>query len=78
MPPQSVHNTASPPFFAPTSMDALWTLLTSPHPVVGKARHLGEALINAGMISPADLHQALTAQQIEREQGHNPRGVVGG
>ena len=71
MPPQSVHNTASPPFFAPTSMDALWTLLTSPHPVVGKARHLGEALINAGMISPADLHQALTAQQIEREQGHN-------
>jgi len=52
-------------------MDALWTLVTSPHPVVGKARHLGEALINAGMISSADLHQGLTTQQRELEQGNN-------
>ena len=55
MTPQSVQDAASPPFFAPSSMDALWTLVTSPHPVVGKARHLGEALINAGMISSAEL-----------------------
>ena len=37
--------------FTPQDTDALWKLVTTPHPVVGKARHLGEALLHAGIIS---------------------------
>ena len=57
--------------FEPDSLDALWELVTTPHPVVGKAHHIGEALLHAGVVSPAQLAHALQLQQAEREQGHD-------
>ncbi len=55
--------------FEPQSDEALWQLVRSPHPIVGTARHLGEALINAGMLRPAALADALEVQRGERERG---------
>ena len=46
----TTQDTASSQYFEPRNTDELWDLVTSPHPVVGRARHLGEALINAGML----------------------------
>ncbi len=57
--------------FQPDSLNALWELVTTPHPVVGKAHHLGEALLHAGVITPTQLAHALQVQQAEREQGHD-------
>ena len=60
---------ASPPpvhSFRPSNADALWKQLSSPHPTVGKARHLGEALVHAGLLSPPALTEGLKAQQVER------------
>ncbi|MCL4771100.1 MAG: Flp pilus assembly complex ATPase component TadA [Burkholderiaceae bacterium] len=55
----------------------MWDLVTSPHPVVGRARHLGEALINAGMLQPTDLMQSLRMQQSERDRGRQrPIGQI--
>ena len=56
-------------FFEPRDTESLWKLVTTPHPLVGKARHLGEALLNADMVTPATLRAGLQAQQVEREQG---------
>lgn len=55
--------------FDPLNGDALWQLVSSPHPVVGAARHLGEALVNAGMVRPAALADALALQREERGGG---------
>ena len=33
-------------FFEPRDAESLWKRVTIPHPLVGKARHLGEALVN--------------------------------
>ncbi len=68
---QSAEDLSHSPYFSPPHLEALWKLVTSPHPVVGKAKHLGEALINAGMIRPPNLHQGLTEQQLEREEGRH-------
>ncbi|MGP1630656.1 MAG: GspE/PulE family protein [Giesbergeria sp.] len=57
--------------FEPLSNDALWHLVSSPHPVVGSARHLGEALVNAGMVRAAALADALQLQRDERERGEH-------
>ncbi len=56
-------------FFEPLDADALWKLVTTPHPLVGKARHLGEALVNAGMVAAGAVMAGLQAQQVERRQG---------
>lgn len=61
--------TASTPCIRPINADAFWALLSKPHPVVGKARHLGEALIQAGLISPAQLDAGLRLQSQERSVG---------
>ncbi|MCZ2407052.1 MAG: Flp pilus assembly complex ATPase component TadA [Burkholderiales bacterium] len=65
----SASDSTSAPYFEPRSADALWSLVSSPHPVVGKARHLGEALIHAGLVRAPDLHQGLATQQDERGRG---------
>ena len=52
--------------FRPQSAEALWRQISTPHPTVGKARHLGEALVHAGLLSTPDLAQGLQAQQEER------------
>ena len=55
--------------FEPLSNDALWQLVNSPHPVVGSAKHLGEALVNAGMVAAVTVADALQLQRHERERG---------
>ncbi len=55
--------------FTPQDTDALWKLVTTPHPVVGKARHLGEALLHAGIISESALLDSLRAQKSDQERG---------
>lgn len=57
------------PHFEPQSNEELWQLVNSPDPVVGAARHLGEALVNAGAVRPMALADALAQQQHEREGG---------
>ena len=71
-------STAPPPntpqpstYFEPTSNDALWQLVSSPHPVVGSAKHLGEALVNAGMVQTATVLDALKLQHHERDRGEH-------
>ena len=68
MPTPTANGTPST-FFEPRDNESLWKLVTTPHPLVGKARHLGEALVNADMVGPAKLMAGLRAQQGEREQG---------
>ena len=58
-----------PQCFTPQDTDALWKLVTTPHPVVGKARHLGEALLHAGIISESALISSLQAQRSDQERG---------
>ena len=73
----TTQDTASSQYFEPRNTDELWDLVTSPHPVVGRARHLGEALINAGMLQPTDLMQSLRMQQSERDRGRQrPIGQI--
>ena len=65
-------STSAPPpahSFRPQSADALWRQISTPHPTVGKARHLGEALVHAGLLSTPDLAEGLQAQQEERGNG---------
>ena len=70
-------DSGSSQYFEPRNTDELWDLVTSPHPVVGRARHLGEALINAGMLQPTDLMQSLRMQQSERDRGRQrPIGQI--
>lgn len=57
------------PYFMPETADELWKLATTPHPVVGQAQHLGEALIHAKMIEASMLAECLQLQQQERTQG---------
>ena len=71
-------STAPPPstpqpstYFEPTSNDALWQLVSSPHPVVGSAKHLGEALVNSGMVQTATVLDALKLQHHERDRGEH-------
>ena len=73
----TTQDNASSQYFQPRNTDELWDLVTAPHPGVGKAHHLGEALINAGMIQPVDLMQSLKAQQGERDRGRQrPIGQI--
>lgn len=66
-----------PECIQPESTDALWKLLTTPHPLIGKARHLGEALLHAGLITPAALASSLQAQRLERDKGRDrPIGQI--
>jgi len=70
LPAATQHETPPPsPHFEPSGSDALWQLINSPHPVVGTAKHLGEALVNAGMVRAAALAEALQLQRQERAQG---------
>jgi len=66
-----VHPPVESAHFEPIDNDALWQLVSSPHPVVGSAKHLGEALVNAGMVRPAELAEALRLQRQERERGEH-------
>ena len=57
------------PSVRPITADDLWRQLSAPHPTVGKARHLGEALVHAGLLSNSRLEAGLRAQRQERDQG---------
>ena len=57
--------------FRPSSAEALWKQLSTPHPTVGKARHLGEALVHAGLVSGDALAQGLRDQQAEHANGQH-------
>ncbi|HAU56592.1 MAG TPA: secretion system protein E, partial [Comamonadaceae bacterium] len=76
--PESLDTTpASAQCFRPENIEALWKLVSAPHPVVGKAHHLGEALLHAGAITPSTLADSLAIQQLERERGKDrPIGQV--
>jgi len=73
-------STSAPPpahSFRPQSAEALWRQISTPHPTVGKARHLGEALVHAGLLSTPDLAEGLQAQQEERGNGvQRPIGQI--
>ncbi|BEP94688.1 ATPase, T2SS/T4P/T4SS family [Acidovorax sp. A79] len=70
--PDTAASTAPPPHgFRPVNAESLWKQLSTPHPTVGKARHLGEALIHAGMVSPSALQDGLQTQQQERSGGQH-------
>ena len=60
---------SAPHSFRPQSAEALWKQISTPHPTVGKARHLGEALVHAGLLSTPALAEGLQAQQRERGSG---------
>ena len=53
----------------PSTADSLWQQLSTPHPTVGKARHLGEALVQAGLLSASALESGLRTQREERNEG---------
>ena len=76
--PESLDTTpASAQCFRPENIEALWKLVSAPHPVVGKAHHLGEALLHAGAITPSALADSLAIQQLERERGRDrPIGQI--
>ncbi len=76
--PESLDTTpASAQCFRPENIEALWKLVSAPHPVVGKAHHLGEALLHAGAITPSALADSLAIQQLERERGKDrPIGQI--
>lgn len=64
-------------YFTPHHADELWALATNPHPTLGQARHLGEALIQAQVLDASTLAESLKLQQTEREQGHErPIGQI--
>ncbi|UCU99518.1 GspE/PulE family protein [Acidovorax radicis] len=68
--PTSTTATSTPStFFEPQDAEALWKLVSTPHPLVGKARHLGEALVNADMVATDALMAGLQTQQAERKAG---------
>ncbi|GAB3366867.1 MULTISPECIES: GspE/PulE family protein [Giesbergeria] len=68
---------AAAPYFTPCHADELWALATNPHPTLGQARHLGEALIHAKVLDTNTLAESLKLQQTEREQGHErPIGQI--
>ena len=68
MHPSTANGTPST-FFEPKDTESLWKLVTTPHPLVGKARHLGEALVNAEMVAVGAVMEGLQAQQAERKRG---------
>ena len=45
--------------FEPASNEALWQLLSAPHPLTGSAKHLGAALVNAGIVQAGAISAAL-------------------
>lgn len=57
------------PYFTPHNPGELWALATTPHPTLGQARHLGEALVQAKVLDAVALTESLKIQQAEREQG---------
>ena len=67
----------APQTLRPPSTEALWQHLSTPHPQVGKARHLGEALLHSGLISLATLRHVLQAQKegLEHHQ-HRQLGQI--
>ena len=67
--PASTASSTPSTFFEPRDAESLWKLVTTPHPLVGKARHLGEALLNADMVAEDELMAGLQTQQAERKLG---------
>ncbi|MDD2713828.1 MAG: GspE/PulE family protein [Simplicispira sp.] len=59
----------------PKDADSLWRLINTPHPVVGNAHHLGQALVQAGLVTPAALQCGLQTQQ--QQQGHGQHQPIG-
>lgn len=53
----------------PKSAQELWALLENPQSTAHGARHLGEALVRSGVLTPAQLREALYAQAEERKLG---------
>ena len=68
---------AATSYFTPHHADELWALATNPHPTLGQARHLGEALIQAQVLDACTLAESLQLQQAERAQGNErPIGQI--
>jgi type II secretory ATPase GspE/PulE/Tfp pilus assembly ATPase PilB-like protein len=66
---------AAAPYPQPRTPDELWELLQDPQSRAHGARHLGEALVHSGVISPEQLRDALRTQLEERKIGiHRPLG----
>lgn len=68
MPASTAASTPST-YFEPQDAESLWKLVTTPHPLVSRARHLGEALVNADRVAAEGLDAGLQAQQAERQVG---------
>ena len=65
-------------FPQPRTAEELWHLLQNPQSSAHGARHLGEALVRAGVLSDDMLQAALTAQQEERrgQASQRPLGAL--
>ncbi|MEN9905380.1 MAG: hypothetical protein RLZZ555_1945, partial [Pseudomonadota bacterium] len=57
------------PYPRPRTPEELWQLLQNPHSSAHGARHLGDALVRSGVLSAAQLHDALATQAEERKLG---------
>ena len=69
--------TPAPHTFRPASADDLWKQLSTPRVRASGVRHLGEALVHAGLLSVDALKQGLQVQQYERKTGrHRPIGQI--
>ena len=60
---------ASPGFPQPRNAEELWTLLQNPNSSSHGARHLGDALVQSGVITPEQQRSALLTQIDERKLG---------
>jgi type II secretory ATPase GspE/PulE/Tfp pilus assembly ATPase PilB-like protein len=69
--------TPAPHTFRPASADDLWKQLSTPRVRASGVRHLGEALVHAGLLTVDSLKQGLQLQQHERKIGrHRPIGQI--
>ncbi len=60
---------AASPHPRPRTPEELWQLLQNPHSSAHGARHLGDALVRSGILTPTELHDALATQAEERKLG---------
>lgn len=61
---------SQPPTFAqPTTPEELWQLLQRPQPQLRRVRHLGEALVQSGVMTSEQLQAALHQQAEQRVLG---------
>lgn len=67
--PTSAPAPAPQTFAQPATPDELWQLLQRPQPQLRRVRHLGEALLQSGVVTPDQLQAALQQQAQDRALG---------